>query len=212
MIYGLSSILSKLISVFLIPLYTQVLTPEDYGKYNLIAITFSLITMLSVFSLNSAASRWFYDQEDEVEQKKVFASWFWFQQVLTLFFFIALIVLSNTLDQKFYEVGDYTFAIATCSFLFGVIPLIIVNWFRIRRKPKQALAYSLGSSMLTTGLTVLFVLHYHMGIKGIFLALGVANFCMTLVGLILMRSWHSLIYFEKYCLLSMLKYAAPLVP
>ncbi len=46
-IYGLSGMASKIVGVFLMPLYTRVLLPSDYGELNLINNTFLLLGLYS---------------------------------------------------------------------------------------------------------------------------------------------------------------------
>src|SRR5688572_22712186 len=78
-IYGISGIVSKMIAVLLVPLYTRIFTPSDYGVINIINTTFLLVGMLAACSLDNSAGRWYYDTQDEVDRKRTFASWFWFQ-------------------------------------------------------------------------------------------------------------------------------------
>ncbi|MBK9483526.1 MAG: hypothetical protein IPO02_16455 [Bacteroidetes bacterium] len=86
LIYGISSMLSRFSGIFLVPLYTRLLLPADYGALSLVNSTFYFIIVLAVFALDSAAARWYYDTEDINERKKTIASWFWFQLISSLIY------------------------------------------------------------------------------------------------------------------------------
>src|ERR687898_2836961 len=81
--YTAASILSKLIAVALLPLYTRYLSPEDYGAAE---ILFSAVVVASIvirFGLIEAILRFYY-KDGEDPQKVVagtFAGLFWLSTV-----------------------------------------------------------------------------------------------------------------------------------
>ncbi|MEQ8909953.1 MAG: oligosaccharide flippase family protein [Vicingaceae bacterium] len=212
-IYGLSSMSTKLISLFLIPLYTAVLSPADYGTLNLLNAFFSLALLLAVFALDNSAARWFYDSEELTDKKSTISSWFWFQLCITVFIFVVVIFFRKLFAEQVFDLeNERLLWIAAGSYLFGVLPSITPNWFRMRRKAKQTVAYTISLSLITITLTIYFVLVKEYKVKGIFLALLIANAVMSLVSLILLKSWLFPKYFKADRLKEMLKYALPLVP
>src|SRR5829696_3455303 len=77
--YTAASILSKLIAVALLPLYTRYLSPEDYGAAE---VLFSAVVAASIvirFGLIEAILRFYYlDDEDPREVvRSTFAGLFW---------------------------------------------------------------------------------------------------------------------------------------
>lgn len=78
MIYGISGVVARLVGVLIIPIYTRIFVPEDYGIINLINITFYLIGILMLCSMDNASHRWYYDTNDEEDQKKTLAPGFGF--------------------------------------------------------------------------------------------------------------------------------------
>src|SRR3954465_15182421 len=106
LLFGLSSGISGFISLFLVPVYTKIFTPADYGIINLVNATFFLLTILVVFGLDSAVAVWFWDKTDEEERKKTFASWFWFQFFVSLAFCLAIIGFSSVLSRVILSSND----------------------------------------------------------------------------------------------------------
>lgn len=212
-IYGLSSIVPKFLGVALIPFYTSVLTPEDYGLMNLINAFFLLALMIALFSLDNSSARWYYESSEESDKKKTIASWFWFQLFFTLFLALLFYLFTNFICEYLFKIEDtFIYYIANLNFLVGVLPQISINWFRMRRKPKETVVYTLSLSFLTIALTVYLVLFADLGVLGIFLAMLIANSIMSLISLFLLRGWLSAKYFNKVRLVEMLKFSLPLVP
>ena len=56
-VYGLGGTLNKLIGFFLLPIYTRLLTPADYGILSLLTVTSSLATIIAHLGLGSAMFR-----------------------------------------------------------------------------------------------------------------------------------------------------------
>ncbi|MBK7588372.1 MAG: oligosaccharide flippase family protein [Bacteroidetes bacterium] len=139
LIYGISSMLSRFIGIFLVPLYTRLLLPADYGALSLVNSTFYFIIVLAVFALDSAAARWYYDTEDINERKKTIASWFWFQLISSLIL-CSIIVLCSPLLSK-YILKDSTknilFIIPALGLLANILPTMVSNWLRFQRKAIQ---------------------------------------------------------------------------
>ena len=69
LIYGISDALSRMLSIFLVPLYTAVLLPSDYGIMGLITSGYSLLLLVVNLNLDNSASRWLYDKDDFYHRK-----------------------------------------------------------------------------------------------------------------------------------------------
>lgn len=113
LIYGISGVVSKMIGIFLVPIYTRLFLPKDYGIINLVNTTFILLTILIVCGLDSSFARWFYDSEDETERKRSFAAYMWFQLFLSIIIAAIIILLSPSISYFFYSCGRW---IMKCPF------------------------------------------------------------------------------------------------
>ena len=63
-IYTVGVILSKLVGFVMIPLYTRMLTPADYGVLELMSMTTDVIALLVGLGLSSAVMRHYYAYDD----------------------------------------------------------------------------------------------------------------------------------------------------
>lgn len=212
-IYGLSGILTKLINVFLVPLYTRILLPADYGVLNLVNTTFYFVSIFVIFALDNSVARWFYDSDNEIEKKKPVASWFWFQSSVACLVCLIFIASSSPLSKLIINKDlPPLMIIPAISIITSVLPTIIWNWLRLQRRPWLTVGLSSANILLTIALNVLFTLVLRMGVKGILLASLVSNGVYSVVAVILMKDWLSFKYFSPAVLRDMLRYALPLLP
>ncbi len=214
LIYGLSGIVTRMIGIFLIPIYTRLFVPADYGIINLINTTFYLLALLVICAMDTATGRWFYDSNEESDHKKTFGTWIWFQFFLSVSIAIIVIILSPYLVNRFFKEDGKPiyFILPAITLVTNMLPGIISNWYRVHRRPVATVIFSVSQTVVTIGLSVLFVIILHWHINGVFAALTISSAIFSIVALQQMQGWFSLQYFSKARLKLMLKYALPFIP
>lgn len=212
-IYGLSGMAAKIIGVFLMPLYTQVLTPSDYGELNLVNNTFFFISLFVVFGLDNSAARWYYDTEDRTERKKTITAWFSFQLLFSVFLCVLLVFFSSSISSLIVDSDNYLlFVIPALGLLANVVPSILTNLLRFQRKSRQTVIFTLIISLFNVSLNILFVLFLKIGVIGILLSALISNATGTIYGYFILKDWVDLSLFSWKRLKDMLIFAYPLVP
>jgi O-antigen/teichoic acid export membrane protein len=94
-IYGMGGFLLKGIGFFLLPLYTHYLRPRDYGVFEILELTVSLLGMLLNMGITAALLRYYGAAETEAEKRKVVGSIFLFTV-----FTSAVILLAGSLSVR----------------------------------------------------------------------------------------------------------------
>jgi O-antigen/teichoic acid export membrane protein len=89
---------------------------------------------------------------------------------------------------------------------------ILGNWLRYQRRAWNTITFSLVSSLLTIGLTILFVLTLHWGLIGVYWGSLIAEIVMSIVAAIILRDWISPGHISFSLLKAMFAFALPLVP
>ena len=80
-IYGLGGIVSRILAVLLLPLYTSYLAGRDYGRVEtLTALTAILVTLLRM-GITSAFFRFYFDTKEIAGRLRVVRTSFWFTMV-----------------------------------------------------------------------------------------------------------------------------------
>lgn len=213
-VYGLSGVLSKFLYFLLVPLYTRIFLPEDYGVMSLVSNSLTLVMILVAFGLDSAAGRWFFDSDDSKDQKKTIASWAWCQLALASLFAFTIYLFSDALSRLLVSRSDAAvyFRIVSITLPLTVLSTVTTNLLRLQRRPWATVCFSFGTSLLNVGLVVILVLIFHRGLQGVYLAQLLTYFIATCTSVWLLGAWLNPFYFEMKRLLVMLKYALPLVP
>ena len=81
-IYGLGGILSRILAVLLLPLYTSYLGTAGFGKIEQItALTTVLVIVLSA-GISSAFFRFYFDSKDPERRVVVVRTTFWFTMTM----------------------------------------------------------------------------------------------------------------------------------
>jgi O-antigen/teichoic acid export membrane protein len=215
-VYGIGGIISRMITIFLVPLYTRIFQPSDYGIISLINTTFFVVTLLSVCALDNSAGRWFYDTDDEKDRKRTVASWFWFQLglsiLLSILMFLILPLFSRFVLKESQEKLLYVWLLACLTLPTNILPTIVWNWYRFNRKPRATIFYTLSQSLLTIILTILFVVVLRWGIFGVYAALFSSSFLFSAIALLVLGNWLHVRFFDVARIKEMLRFSLPLIP
>jgi O-antigen/teichoic acid export membrane protein len=214
LIYGISSVISGFISLFLVPVYTKIFQPADYGILNLVNVTFFLLNIFVVFGLDSAVAVWFWDKTEESERKKTFASWFWFQTGIALIMCLLISVFSTLLSKAILSTPEYyyLFIIGALNLPFLSTHRILMNWYKYQRKAVPTVIFTLTISLTIILLSILFVVILRVGVKGVFIAQLLASVVGACYVLVKLYKWFAFRFFNRERLKEMLRFAAPLVP
>ena len=67
-IYGLGSIVARVLGVLLLPLYTRYLSPSDYGLIETLVALAAVLTALVAQGMKSAFFRFYFDSAEPVRR------------------------------------------------------------------------------------------------------------------------------------------------
>jgi len=216
-VYGLSGAITKFLSFLLIPIYTKVLSPADYGLLAISTRFYSILLIIVVLGLDSAVYRFFFDTDDQEKRKNVLNSWALIQLSTTVLICVILIVFGDFVGEQIIKSGepniDRQIIFLICgSLMFGILPAIVNAYFRLRRMAWHAMIFALLSSLVTIGLSVYWVLYAKKGIVGILSAQCVALFLASGVGLYVLRDIFSIRDFNLKASRSLVIYGISILP
>lgn len=209
----LSNICLKAINFFLLPLYTNKLTPEMIGVSDSITTLTGVILPLLTMGLDSAFSAFYFEREDRDRSKKVFHTLTWTFIVIG---FIPLLMmgLSVPLSHILFHTGDYAYivacALASVSFNLWYLPYSLE--LRLENKMFLFGLSNLIASLSMVFLNVLFVNVMEFGASSLVLSTMIVHAESILVLLIMVRSLPKKKYFDGKLLKQMMKFAVPLIP
>ncbi len=216
LIYGFGGAVGKGISFFLLPIYTRVFTPADYGNIEMMSIVVSLLTAFLSLGLDSAQSFYFFEQRSNGKeaQKTLITSIFQWR----IFWGVAIVILATLgapLINAFFfgsKLALSGFAISFSGAFFGVIMNQSMEIFRLKYKAWIFMILTVGNTVLASGLVLIFVLIFHQGIIGFFLGSAVSGLIIGSIGWILAREYLDLSGLKTKWWPRLIRFGLPLLP
>jgi O-antigen/teichoic acid export membrane protein len=208
--YTASSVLSKLIAVALLPLYTRYLTTADYGAAEVLltgVIAASIVIRLGVIE---AVLRFYYKAgEDPAEVVRTgFASLLW---TTTIGLAIAL-PLAGPISELLLDRSDPELArLAIFGLWVFTMFEFLLTLFRLDERAKAFLVFTVSNVLVTIPATVWLVVFQHQGARGLLLG-QYATGAVFLAGL-LIADRHRLALVPDFGLLRrMTRFGLPTMP
>ena len=209
----LSNICLKAINFFLLPLYTDNLTPEMMGISDSITTLTGIIFPILTLGLDSAYSAFYFDKGDDERSKKVFHT-LTLSFILIGFIPILLMLFSTPISSALFHKNDYSYivnyAFASVSFNLWFLPYSL----ELRLKNRMFL-FSLANviaSLSMVLLNILFVSVMHLGEASLVLSTTIVHAEQILIYILFVRVVPSKKYFDFALLKKMLKFSIPLIP
>ena len=213
LIYGLGGLVSRILAVILLPLYTRYLTPSDYGIVEtLIALT-TVIGIALAAGIGSAFFRFYFDSTDPADRRRVLRTSFWFIMGMATLGLVVGVALSGEISQLLFGTTKDTRLVAA-SFVglwAGMNWAQLTNLFRVEERSVAFVTASLTNILLTIGTTLLLVVGLDKGPMGVI----VGNFTGTLavyLVLVLYRREQLGLEFDRKLFREMNRFGMPLVP
>ena len=212
-IYAIPSIVSRGLAIILIPLYTRVLTPADYGSFDLLFVFASLVNLTVALEVAQGVARYYSDEKDAERRVLYASSAFWFTIFCYTVFLGVSFVFSNELSRLVMgrEGLESSFQVGVIYIFINGAFYLIQNQFRWEFR---SVHYAIVSTIVTVVTAVLALMLTYVvawGLTGLLLGMVGGALAGCLYGLWYLR--HSFRFrFEWTRLKEMLIFSAPLVP
>lgn len=212
-IYGLGGVVSRILAVLLLPLYTRYLTPGDYGAIEtLVAGSAVLVTILRA-GISSAFFRFYFDSDEESHRALVVRTSFWFTMTSATAGLVAGLALAGPISQALFATGDRA-GLVRAAFV-GLWAQMnyeqLTSLFRVEERSVAFVLASLANILITVGATVVLVVALEKGATGVL----VGNFTGTLAVyavLLAYRRYQLGLQFDRSLFRAMNRFGLPLVP
>lgn len=199
---------TKLLSFLLVPLYTNVLTTAEFGTYDLINTTVSLLIPILTLNIVEASLRFSIDKG--CDKKAVFSISISFVCKGTLLVLIFLLV--NHLFGLVEFISEYSLFFFLL-FLSAALNGIITYFARGIDRMEDVSVSGLLCSVVMIGLNIIFLIPLRMGINGYFLATIAGSLAQSLYLWIRLKAWNYISWSSRNLELkkAMLAYSKPLI-
>jgi len=211
-IYAIPALISRGLSLFLVPVYTRVLSPADYGSLDLLTVFAGIINLTIALEVSQGVAR-FYAGEQVPERKVAYASSaFWFTLACYSVFAVTMLALADPLSGWIMgQAGlETAFQIGILYIWINGLFYLIQNQFRWELRSKNYAVVSLLMSFVTAGVSVWLAYGLHWGLDGLLIGMVAGSLSGTVLGLWWLRSSFRF-RFDVARLREMLVFSTPLV-
>lgn len=213
LLYTISSLTSRALGLFLLPFYTRVFSPADYGILSIMTISMTFIVLLISLQLDQSVARYYIAARSLLYKQAVATSGLVYYLVV---FFMASIfgsIFAKPLSYLLLGQQIQMIVIVAAIYLFlSTILIYNTNLLKWRFEARKMAILSMGNVFLTIGLIVIFVGVFKIGVLGVFVGQSLSAFILIFISFWLVRSSYNFYTISFRVLSRMIQFGLPLVP
>ncbi len=211
-VYGLSNIISRMLSFLLLPYHSQFFEPDAYGIAVLLFASLALANVLYAYGIDSAFLRFYLMQEKGFTKKNTFSTTY-LSMVLTSTVLSSVVFCFPEFFAELCLVGiEHVELIKWCSgiLFFDTLTILPFLVLRAEEKSKLFMVLKLVNVSVTLGLNIYFIGIRKEGLEGIFKANFIGSFVTLLMLLPLLWKKFAL-DFSRKVYKELLKFGLPYI-
>lgn len=215
-VYGIGGLLGKGLTLLLLPLYTRLFTPSEFGVIEMLTVVIALFDAILAFGMDSAQSYYFFREQPrgQAAQAQVVTAILQFRLLWGTAAFIALAALARWLTTPTFDrqLGFAWVAIALLASLIGQVASQSAEIFRLLRRPWRFVTLTIAASAFAAAVTILLVLGPKLGVRSYLFGIVAGSSIAAAAGwygarnFLTWKRWHS----EWWR--PLIKFGAPLLP
>jgi O-antigen/teichoic acid export membrane protein len=208
--YTAASILSKLIAVALLPLYTRYLSPADYGAAEVMFAAIVSASIVVRFGLIEAVLRFYYKDDEDPGQvvASSFAGLFW---LATLGALVALPFATPISEALLDRPATDLARIAIGGLWVLTMFEFMLTLFRLEERARAFFVTTIVNVLVTIALTVVLVVGAGEGARGLLVG-SYASGAVFVLGLIVLQRRRLSLRFDRDLLRRLLRFGLPTMP
>ncbi len=211
-IYGLGGLVSRILAVLLLPLYTHYLSQADYGKIETLVAASAVLVILLRAGISSAFFRFYFDSPEPEERVLVVRTSFWFTMTMATAGLVVAIALAGPIAHALRLGHAHGLVIAAAVGLWAQMNYEqLTSLFRVEERSVAFVLASLANILITVGATVLLVVVFKKGPLGVIVGNFVGTLCVYAV-LLGYRRYQLGLQFDRELFRRMNRFGLPLVP
>src|SRR5471030_236520 len=211
-IYGIGGLVSRILAVILLPLYTHYLPPDAYGRVESVTAATAVLSIVLQMGISSAFFRFYFDSKDPEHRLVVVRTSFWFTMGMSTLGLVLGLVFAGPVGQWIGVGHDPTLIRAGAVGLWAQTNYQqLTALFRVEERSVAYAIASLANVLITIAAMVVFVAVLNWGAVG----LVVGNFIGTLTVYFVLLAYRREqlgLQFDRPLLRKMQSFGMPLVP
>lgn len=170
--YTFGLLLTRSINFILLPLYSNLLAPDEFGIYILIMSSYTILSVFYQGGLSAGFTKFFLEEKEEGNKEIIFLSVFNIILIISLILSSIGIFSSHKLSLLLLNSEGYTLhvIIAFGMLFFDSLSFYILHLLRTREQAKKVTYLTIISGLCNLLLNITFLYFFKLGILGILLA------------------------------------------
>lgn len=206
-ILGAGTFISKVLVFLLMPLYTAILSTEQFGTADILTQTANLIIPLAALGLGDGLFRFALDSDDE-RKHRVFSTALFTMAICV----VPLAVLIQLL--RFFDIYDGYIWLILLYVCTANMHLVCANYIRACNKMRAFAVQGIANTLMTILLNILFLVVFDMGVIGYVLSVAVSDLIVAVAVFFICRLYKDvrIRFIDRSLLKNMLKFSIPYIP
>ncbi len=211
-IYGVSTIVGRFLNFILVPFYTNIFLPADYGIITNIYAFIAILNIIFIYGMDAAYLR-FSKDKDLGNEKDIFSTPYYSVLILSFVFCLFILLLRNGIGNELAVPENYSYLLILVSAILFTDSIAVLPFIKLRieRKAKKFAIFKIINISINVSLNLVLILKYKMGIEAVFIS-NLAASAITFL-LLIPSVFNSLkVSFSKTIFKRMLKFGLPYLP
>jgi len=212
-LYASSNVVARGFSLITVPIFTRILSPSDYGALDILTYLALFIPLLFGLALDQAVSRFYIDSECDLRKKQIASTVIIYYIVILFIVVVMAFPFSDYIAQNWLngQVGRRTMNMVFIFIWIKSVYYAANNQLKWRFESKKFAVCNIGNVILSTILTIIFIVFFRWSIFGLFLGQSISQAIFSIISLYLGRSSY-IFNFDWTTFKEMIRYSLPLMP
>lgn len=211
-IYTITTVLTRGIAIFLVPIYTRYLTPSEYGIIDYFMILASIINLTIALEISQAVVRYYQEAVSMEEKRSYVSTAFLFTIFVYVLYFVISFIFSSELSSLFLDDENMSilFIIASGAIATNGIFYFVQNQLKFELRPKDFAVVSIVNVIVLACVAIYLLVEIGLKVESIFIAQIVANILASILGVYIARKSYGFVFiYAKFK--EMIAFSYPLV-
>lgn len=170
-IYGVSTIVGRFLTFLLVPFYTNIFSPDDYGVVANLYIFIAILNIVYIFGMDAAYLR-FAANKTASSDKDNFSTPYLAVMLVSFFLSLIIILVKGSIVSLLQVPENYSYLLYYTSSILFIDALCVIPFIKLRieRRAKKFAAFKIINILVNVFLNLLLVLHYKWGIEAVLIS------------------------------------------
>lgn len=211
--YGIATLLTKGLALAVVPVYTRILSPTDFGSIDLLTVVGSLVNLTIALEVSQGLARFFGSTRHRASRVAYASTALWFTVAAYSTALVVGLVIADVVAPSVVRgvEGGAAVRLAFLGMWAGGIFYLVQNQLRWELRPAAFALVSVVATVTGAAVSVLLVVVAEMGLMGLLLGQAIGNATGAALGVVAARRSYAL-QFDVSKLRGMLSFSLPLVP